>query len=1092
MFRAKGKLFSFLTACFALLLTLVMGVATMNLQPKTASAAETTVTLNVYGKTGNLSGSTITWTDDSGVVTFSNTKGSTAIRTSDSDHYRVYSGSTGFISADGAKITKVVITATSSEYASVCQKSFNAGSVSGSTVTISGLSSNEVTFKSTAQWRLKKIAVTYEVGSACEHANQTTKTTDALCTTAGSVIVTCDDCGEEISKETIPATGHVNTTTTTVDADCTTNGSVVVICDDCGATVSSETIEALGHDFGDEVTYEREGNQHTEIGTCNTCGEQTTQTEDCTLSYEYEACNDKTHDTMSTCSVCQQSVTKNEECTFDDGVLNGTTKTYTCEYCEYSYTEEVPVYTVTYSVPNGVELGESSAVVEQGSAVVLPTPGELKDYSFAGWVTGTYNNATEINETIYKGEEVYTPDGDITLKALYLKVLEKGGWSLLKDVSNLAVGKEVVIVASGFDYALSTTQNTNNRAQAAVVKNENSITFESGVQILTLKAGTVDGTYAFYTGSGYLYAASGSSNHLKTQTTNNANGSWKITVEDGVATIKAQGSNTRNWLRYNSTNTPPIFSCYSSGQADVSLYIKSEDSYSYTTEGEECKHENADVTTVEPTCTDKGYIHTDCKDCEYEFTEEVDALGHSYQKELNEEGFYVYTCENCAHSYVENLGEWTLLKDESLLKEGLLIVIVSKNSSYAMSTNQKTSNRGQASVTKQENTLSIGDDVQIITLQAGVIEGTYAFYTGSGYLYAASNSSNELKTQKTKDENGSWLITIGEDGVATIQAQGTYERNTLQYNSNNSLFSCYASDKAMQEVQIYYSTAKVGSASVTIGDDVALNYYVSMSTDLGAENVEMRFTQDGAEVDTIKGMLCEDGRYKFSLTLPPQRMADVFTVEVIYNDTIIATQEEYSVQAYATKQLAKSDITKELKQLIVDMLHYGAAAQEYKEYNSDALATNGLGEDASDFAMPEAIENWYVNNTEISSYPAYFTNVGVWFDYNNQIYVTLNTAQNVKITVNGAEVAVEGTRVLLGGILATEYGKKFEIKLYSTENGEEVLMQTLTYSVNFYVYQICKKNANEKMVNLAKALYCYGQSAVAYQNSKNAQGGDNK
>ena len=146
-------------------------------------------------------------------------------------------------------------------------------------------------------------------------------------------------------------------------------------------------------------------------------------------------------------------------------------------------------------------------------------------------------------------------------------------WTLVTDVNELVAGDQIVIVAKNANYAMSTTQNSNNRAQAAVTKTGNIITFGSGVQVLTLYAGKSSGTFAFNTGSGYLYAASSSKNYLKTETTLSANSSWKIEITSaGVATIKAQGSNTRNWLRYNSSNNPPIFACYSSGQTDVCIY----------------------------------------------------------------------------------------------------------------------------------------------------------------------------------------------------------------------------------------------------------------------------------------------------------------------------------------------------------------------------------------------------------------------------------------------------------------------------------------------------------------------------------------
>jgi hypothetical protein len=73
------------------------------------------------------------------------------------------------------------------------------------------------------------------------------------------------------------------------------------------------------------------------------------------------------------------------------------------------------------------------------------------------------------------------------------------------------------------------------------------------------------------TGEKYLFAPGGG-NYLKETNTLDENASWIVSVtETGVATIKANRSD-RNWIRYNSSNNPPIFSCYTSGQTDVSIY----------------------------------------------------------------------------------------------------------------------------------------------------------------------------------------------------------------------------------------------------------------------------------------------------------------------------------------------------------------------------------------------------------------------------------------------------------------------------------------------------------------------------------------
>ncbi|MCD7830067.1 MAG: hypothetical protein LUG58_06480, partial [Clostridiales bacterium] len=153
-------------------------------------------------------------------------------------------------------------------------------------------------------------------------------------------------------------------------------------------------------------------------------------------------------------------------------------------------------------------------------------------------------------------------------------------YSKVTSVDNLSTGDTVIVVASDYDVALSTNQKSNNRGEIAITKSDNGSTVTATsttsdtdfVQELEVQTGNVDGTYALYTGSGYLYAASSSSNYLKTETTLSGNSSWTITIEGGVATLLAQGTNTRNWMRYNSGSS--LFACYASdsSQKDISLY----------------------------------------------------------------------------------------------------------------------------------------------------------------------------------------------------------------------------------------------------------------------------------------------------------------------------------------------------------------------------------------------------------------------------------------------------------------------------------------------------------------------------------------
>ena len=147
----------------------------------------------------------------------------------------------------------------------------------------------------------------------------------------------------------------------------------------------------------------------------------------------------------------------------------------------------------------------------------------------------------------------------------------------------------------------------------------------------------------------------------------------------------------------------------------------------------------------------------------------------------------------------------TLVTNPAALKAGDQIVIAALDYDVALGTTQNTNNRAQAAVTKDTGALSFGDEVQVLTLEAGKTDGTFAFRAEEGkYLYAASSSANNLKTTDSINENGSWSISIdAATGAATVTATGSNTRNTLRYNASSSLFSCYAADTTQKEIAIY-------------------------------------------------------------------------------------------------------------------------------------------------------------------------------------------------------------------------------------------------------------------------------------------------
>ena len=164
-----------------------------------------------------------------------------------------------------------------------------------------------------------------------------------------------------------------------------------------------------------------------------------------------------------------------------------------------------------------------------------------------------------------------------TVKDFKVKALVTESWNLVTDASTLKVGDEIIIAAKDADYAIGVA-NKNNFGVANIIKSGNTLEnpSENNISVLTLEAGTKANTFALKSSGGYLYAASSSDNLLKVQNSIDDNASWSITISNTAATIKSNGKNTRNTIKYNpnTNNNNPLFSCYSKGQEDVVIYVK--------------------------------------------------------------------------------------------------------------------------------------------------------------------------------------------------------------------------------------------------------------------------------------------------------------------------------------------------------------------------------------------------------------------------------------------------------------------------------------------------------------------------------------
>lgn len=255
----------------------------------------------------------------------------------------------------------------------------------------------------------------------------------------------------------------------------------------------------------------------------------------------------------------------------------------------------VPTFSVeegTYSEAQAITLtpGEGGAqvyyTINGGTEQPFIEPIKLEEdgtYKIAAYTAGT--------ETLAKSATV--------TKTYVINLPLEEPYILCEDAAWLTEGANIIFassVAAGEQKAMSKLQKTKNRGAASVTigsafnagkETVGIVSKDADVAVFTV--GISNGHITFYTGdskdeennevAGYLYAAGSGSgkNYLRTTKIVDPNAEWSVSVAaNGAATIKAQGANTNNLMRYNPNNGNPgnpMFSCYEKGQDPIYIYL---------------------------------------------------------------------------------------------------------------------------------------------------------------------------------------------------------------------------------------------------------------------------------------------------------------------------------------------------------------------------------------------------------------------------------------------------------------------------------------------------------------------------------------
>ena len=224
----------------------------------------------------------------------------------------------------------------------------------------------------------------------------------------------------------------------------------------------------------------------------------------------------------------------------------------------------------------------------------------------------------------------------------------------------------------------------------------------------------------------------------------------------------------------------------------------------------------------------------------------------------------------------------------------------------------------------------------------------------------------------------------------------------------------------------------------------------------------------------------------------------------LYSNGVYLTEKKYSVKQYVYKTLENNPDHEAMRTLLVDMLNYGAAAQEYFEYLTDDLVNADLTEEQKAWATQE-MAPLEVNDTIVDgpedSVQLYGTAVslvsviGLNFTFspgNHDIddiiavftYTDLN-GEEKQLEVDRSSFIEPPAGYNKYGVTFSEYGatqirEEVRISFKSKATGEEI-GDSRTYSIESYLASILEERQdNVALCNLIDKMVKYGDSSHVY------------
>ena len=307
----------------------------------------------------------------------------------------------------------------------------------------------------------------------------------------------------------------------------------------------------------------------------------------------------------------------------------------------------------------------------------------------------------------------------------------------------------------------------------------------------------------------------------------------------------------------------------------------------------------------------------------------------------------------------------------------------------------------------------------------------------------------------------------------------------------------FVTEKAQLEAKIRALTApvalpefKVASASLSLGESIAINFKVNADVYTSYEDVYVIAVCDGDEV-RIEGVLGADGKYAFSYSNLTPKMAKVPVTFTLYGTSggqSYTKTVEYSIYKYCTNQFSRTT-DEAFKTLLTDFINYAAALQVYTDYNTGDLANADFDQTYASATLTDPASQLNLTYATVENPTVAWKGAGLAIQDTVNARLTFQAADitglTIKFVINGVTYSVDTFTpvsgytdryyVYFGDILPREMRSAFTATAYVND---VAVSNTIQYSIQSYV--VGKTDLGTNLSDLLVAMLKFGDACAAY------------